>query len=141
MSFQHSKNLHVDVSLFGLSWAFILSFSICDKWKKANDIYFTTSLVGRNQLPFIVNHLTFDLAVFKEKVMSNQIAQGVDISRVEEAFILHKYGMEATSHLDPISYGKLVLAFILFFGFFLFHFLIIFSFLFFFRFHIYHFTS
>jgi hypothetical protein len=98
------------------------------KWKKANDIYFTTSLVGCNQLPLIVNHLTFDLPVLKEKVLSNQIAQGVDITRVEVAFIPHKYGMEVTSHLDPISYGKLVLAFILFFGFFLFLFLIIFSF-------------
>jgi len=58
--------------------------------------------------------LTFDFPALKEKVLCNQIGRGVHSTRVEEAFIPYKYGMEMTSHLGPISFGKLVLAFIFF---------------------------
>jgi hypothetical protein len=45
----------------------------------------------------------------KNNNLSNKIVQGVDITHMEEELFPCKYGMEVTSHHDPISYGKLVL--------------------------------
>jgi hypothetical protein len=59
----------------------------------------------------IVDHLISNFPALKEKVLFNQIEQGVNITFVEEAFIPHKYGMEVTGQCDP----KLVLAFNFFF--------------------------
>jgi hypothetical protein len=81
------------------------------KWKKVDDIWFTTSLIGHNQLRLIVNHLTFDFPTLKEKVLSNKIGQGVSITHMEEVFVPHKYKMEVMGHRDPISYGKSTPAF------------------------------
>ncbi len=140
MSFQHSKNLHVNVLLFGLNQVFILSFSIylhvnvllfglnqvfilsfsiCD----LNGRKFMTSSLQLFQLVIInfgwlFNHLIFNFFVLQEKILSNKTKQGVSIIRIEETFIPHKCEMEMTCHHDPISYGKSVLAFkLIFLGF------------------------
>ncbi len=89
----------------------------------------------------IVDHLTFNFPILREKKLSNKTRRGVSIIHMEEALIPHKYEMETTCHHDPISYGKSIFAFKLFFlGFccFIFWSFSIFSFLYF---HIYHFTS
>jgi hypothetical protein len=69
-----------------------------------------------------IDYQPFDFwfSYFERKSLSKQIVWGVNITRVEEAFIPDKYGMGITSHYNPISYGKLILAIILFFLFLLF---------------------
>jgi len=38
--------------------------------------------------------------------LSNKIGQGVGITHMEKALVPQEYGMEVTSHMHPISYGK-----------------------------------
>jgi len=39
-------------------------------------------------------------------MLSNKIGQGVGITKMEKALVRCEYGMEVTSHMDLISYGK-----------------------------------
>jgi len=70
---------------------------------------------GPNQFWLIVDHLTFDFSVLKEKKLFNKTRWGVNIICMEEAFVPCEYKMEVTSHHDPILYGKSILAFKLLF--------------------------
>jgi hypothetical protein len=79
------------------------------KWKKVYDIWFITFPIGHNQLRLIVDHLTSNFLVLKEKNLSNKTRRGVDIICMEEAPTPRKYEMEMTGQRDPISHGKSVL--------------------------------
>jgi hypothetical protein len=54
----------------------------------------------------MLDNLTCDFFDLKQKVMSNKIAKGVGIIRMEETFIPRRYGMEVTKQRDLISYEK-----------------------------------
>jgi hypothetical protein len=53
-----------------------------------------------------VDKLTIDFHDLCKKMLSNKTSQGVGITRMEEALVHCEYGIEVTSHLDLISYGK-----------------------------------
>jgi hypothetical protein len=54
----------------------------------------------------IVDKMTIDFLDLCEKLLLNKTSQGVGITRMEEALVPCKYGMEVIGHMDPISYGK-----------------------------------
>lgn len=64
------------------------------KWKMMNEVWFTTSLVGWNQLWLIVDILTFDFLSFKDKVLFNKSERGMGITCMDKALVPKEYGME-----------------------------------------------
>ncbi len=76
------------------------------KWKASNEVWFMSTIIGRNQLRFIVNKLTSNFHDLCEKILSNKMGQGVGITCMEEALALQEYGIEVIGHSDPILYGK-----------------------------------
>jgi hypothetical protein len=57
----------------GKSSLHILFLSPKPKWKKNDDVWFTTSLIDHNQLQLIIDGLTYDFPILKIKVLSNKI--------------------------------------------------------------------
>lgn len=76
------------------------------KWRPSNEIWFTTSPIGCYQLCFIIDELTINFPYLHPKKLFNKIGQGVKITWMEKALVFREYGMEITTHMDPISYGK-----------------------------------
>jgi hypothetical protein len=50
--------------------------------------------------------LTIDFSDLREKNVVKQNRPGVGITKMEKALVPYEYGMEVTSHMYPISYGK-----------------------------------
>jgi hypothetical protein len=60
-------------------------------WKHNHDVWFSTSLIGKNQLKLILDWLTFDFPFLKEKVLTNKTGKGVGITWMEEVLVSCKY--------------------------------------------------
>jgi hypothetical protein len=53
-----------------------------------------------------MDKLIADFLDLCKKMSLNNMGQCIGITQMEEALVPHEYGMEATSHNDPISYCK-----------------------------------
>jgi hypothetical protein len=62
------------------------------------DVWFTTILIGWNQLCLIVDKLIGDFLDLKNKIFFNKTNQGVTITHMEEALVLLWIWMEVISH-------------------------------------------
>jgi hypothetical protein len=65
-----------------------------------NDILFTTTIVGQNELCFIDNKLTTTFLNLKDEISSNKIGRCVKITHTIKTFIPTKYDMEVASYYD-----------------------------------------
>jgi hypothetical protein len=53
-----------------------------------------------------VDKLNINVHDLCKKMLSNKTSLGVGITIMEEALVPREYGMEVTSHMDPITCGK-----------------------------------
>ncbi len=67
------KELACQCFTIGLMVNQVLFLSPKPKWKKNDDVWFTTSLIDHNQLQLIIDGLTYDFPILKTKVSSNKI--------------------------------------------------------------------
>ncbi len=79
-----------------------LFFHFKPKWKASNDVWFTTFLIGQNELWFIVNRFIVNSLELKYKVLFNKIENDVGITHMEEVLFPQEYGTKVTRHWDLI---------------------------------------
>jgi hypothetical protein len=65
----------------------LLFLCLKPKWKASNEVWFMSTPISHNQLPFIVDKLTSNFHGLCKKVLSSKMGQGVRITHMKEALV------------------------------------------------------
>jgi hypothetical protein len=76
------------------------------KFIKRDQVWYTTTAIGRNTLSQVAKKLAEDVPSLDTKRITNKTGRNTGISRLEEALVPIDRGMELTGHRDLKSYKK-----------------------------------